>query len=90
MTTQTINLKPLQRLQDLLSESNDAKILNYVKTEIAENLNTYISLGEEFSRIEIQYKQLRLEGLNRTIAYNEAMKQLSAILDESLERMNIK
>ena len=90
MTTQTIDLKPLQHLQDLLSEGNDAKILNYVKTDIANNLDTYINLGAEFSQIEIQYKQLRLEGLNRTIAYNEAMKQLSAILDESLERMNIK
>ena len=90
MTTQTIDLKPLQHLQDLLSEGNDAKILNFVKTEIAKNLDTYINLGDEFSRIEIQYKQLRLEGLNRQLAYNEAMKQLNKILDESLERMNIK
>ena len=87
METQIIDLKPLIHLQDLISEGNDAKTLNYVKTEISKALP---NICEQFSQIEIQYKQARLEGLNRQLAYNEAMKQLNKILDESLERMNIK
>lgn len=80
-----IDTKPLKHLQDLLSEGNDAKILNYVKTEFPQVIN---NICESCSQIENEYKQARLEGLNRQVAYNEDMKRLNAILDESIKELN--
>ena len=71
------NPEPLHQLQDLLSEGNDAKILNFVKTTFAEQLPTYINMAEEVSQMHNVILQLRLDDLNRQIERNKDIQRVT-------------
>jgi len=88
--TQKTNPEPLHQLQDLLTEGNDAKILNFVKTTFAEQLPTYLNMAEEVSQMHNVILQLRLDDLKRQIERNEVMKKVNASLDEDAKRLGLK
>ena len=89
----TTNPEPLKHLQDLLSEGNDAKILNFVKTVFAEQLPTYLNMVEKVAQVEIGYKEMRLENLKYQAGYNtmqkehqELTKRIDIMIKENKER----
>ena len=84
------NPNVLKHLQDLLSEGNNAKILNFVKTTFAEQLPTYLNMAEEVSQNHNVVLQLKLNDLKRQVAYNEAMKKLNELLDADEKRFGLK
>ena len=85
-----INIEPLKHLLDLISEGNDAKILNFVKTTFALELPIYINEINKIPQLNNDVLQLKLNGLKRQVAYNEAIDKLNKMIEADEKRFGLK
>ena len=81
------NPEPLKHLKTLLAEGNIAKILNYVKGEFSENIDTYIDMAEKVSNTENELLHLQIESTERQKNYVELVAEINASINKDLEEM---
>lgn len=86
----TTNPEPLKQLKKLLFKNEPSEILAYVKGEFSTHLDTYINMSENVAQLENQVKKMRLDSLDRQIAYNEAMDKLNTMIEEDEKRFGLK
>lgn len=87
---QTINTEPLIRLKELMLEGDDAKTLKFIKSLSVEDIDTYINLSEDFDDFKTYHNHTQEQWMNHQTETDNKIIELTDMLDESIERMNIK
>ena len=78
------NTEPLQHLKDLIAIGNDAEILNYVKGDFANNLESYIKWCEDVSQMLMQNLEMQKKGQERQKKLEDFLEKMKKYNKEDI------
>ncbi|MPM00591.1 hypothetical protein SDC9_46818 [bioreactor metagenome] len=76
----------MNKLKELLKTGNDEQILNYVKNDLAPNIDTYVETVKEVPKLQNELTKLQIESIKRQIEIEEYKKKV----DQAIAKLNTK